>query len=186
MKPTILAATTLFAASSAAAAEIVTERFDIATLGLGIFGVQYSADFLSDAHPGVIREVRFIGSFTTDHAFGSFHDAAAIGIDFQLPTTGVPFWSFNGADLGWSGTGAFDGSLSTSAFDGQPLLDVPSDASLLYFFRVFSTDNRKQALGGSLAGSYFEVDVEIVPTPAATVALLISGAMLTRRRVPRS
>lgn len=172
----------LTTASAPAIAETVTERFDITSAGLGLFGLQFSADFISAAHPGVIREVRFVGNFDTDHTFGALGDAADIGFDFQLPAADVPIWSFTGADLGWSGTGAFSASISTGMFDGMELLDTEPDSFLLYFMRLYNADDRNPALGGGFTESYFEVDVELVPTPGALPVLALGGLMGVRRR----
>lgn len=168
--------------SAPALAEVVTERFDITSVGLGVFGLSFSSDHFSQIHPGVIRDVRFVGNFITESPLGAIGDAANIGLDFQVPTEGVPIWSFTGADLGWSGTGAFSASISTDMFNGMELLETEPDSFLLYFMRLYNTDDRSPRLGGVFTDSYFEVDIRTTPAPGALGVLGLGGLMGVRRK----
>lgn len=151
---------------------------------LGIFGVVWQFDWGVDYMPLVVREVRLNANFNTESTVRNFHEAADILFQLQLPTTNVPFWDVAGEDLGWSGTGAFSGSLSTNAFDGEVFLPppIPGEINISnYFRRIVSRDDNNQLLGGILTDSYWEVDVEVIPTPA-TLALAPLLLLPSRRR----
>ncbi|MFG0282985.1 MAG: GC-type dockerin domain-anchored protein [Phycisphaerales bacterium JB039] len=141
-----------------------TLRFDLPQGPLAIFGAQWAADFLESGEPGALVRTRLVVRFRTDSPAGSFHDAADILFQFQLPTDGVPTWSVRGSDLGWSGTGEFAAEIDTDAFAG-PLLEVPPGSHRLWYARIISDDPAHQRLGGELTGSFFEATV-ILECPA--------------------
>lgn len=177
---------TVLAALSAnpAAADVVTLRFDLPEAPLAFFGLEFSADYLvstDDVPAGVILDSRMHLEFNTEHAEGSFHDAADLLIQFQPPVEGLPFWSVEGADLGWSGTGSFLGDISTSELN-LPLLDFPPNSFSLWFVRILSADQNDPVLGGQLTNSYIEVDVDVVPAGPGLAVLVLGLARSQRRR----
>jgi len=136
----------------ALAAQASSVRFDISPLNLGIFGAQFTADYLAPPN-GQQLEARAHLVYTT----GSL-DAADLRFQFQAPTTGVPVWEFTGADLGWSGFGSFSADPITHLTDGAIDLGDPPPGASLYALTLSATGF--QPLSGSLAGSYFEVDID--------------------------
>jgi hypothetical protein len=151
-------------AVSVASGGVTTLRFDLPTNPLGIFGLQFSQDFVVDVAKirdmGIV-ETRVHLEFNTVAAAGDIDDAATLQIDFQPPVEGLEelILQVTGADFGWSGQGKFVGDLTTD-FLNAPILDFPPDAELsLWFFRVINNDDADPFLGGQLSNSFIEVDV---------------------------
>lgn len=165
--------------SGSASADIQTVRFDMPQ-NLGVFGLVWQADYFNPAVEGTVVGARLVVNFDTRTGARPFHDAADILFQHQLATTTLPFWDVRGSDLGWSGTGAFTASLSTTAFNGQPLINEGD--LVLWFGRIVSANDSQPVLGGVLANSYWEFDINIVPAPASGVVVLAAGLMTLRRR----
>jgi hypothetical protein len=173
-------------ASSCVAGTITTHQFDLTETPLGVFGMEFTQDYLVDTDEiigGQIVDVRIHLEFNSQHALGSMTNAANLEVQFQPPVEGVPFWNVKGSDLGWSGTGPFIGDLSTDTLN-LPFLDLPPDAFSLWFVRIINNDNGTlQPLGGQLTNSYIQVDVLAVPAPATALTIGLLGLARRRRRL---
>ena len=179
----VLTLVPLAALAGSVQAEVVTVRTDLTEAALGFFGIQYSADSLSEQIPGTVVGTRLHLNFNTSGIGGDFNDAANLYIQMQPPTENLPIWSVSGADLGWSGQGSFTADITSDVFDGEQMLIPPDpNAFVLYFYRIVNLDDANPALGGQLTGSYWEVDIETVPTPATLAVVVIGAAPLARRR----
>ncbi len=171
------------AAPGAHAGDVTTVQIPMPTLPLGIFGLQYTQDFLQPMpdEPMQLVELRLNVNFDTNASI-PFGDASDILFELQPPTHSVPFWQVSGEDLGWSGQGQFSGTMSTTEFN-EPLLYDPGADFLLWFFRILSENDQSPQLGGQLTDSYWEADLVPIPGPgSAGVALVASGFALRRRR----
>jgi hypothetical protein len=161
----------------------ITLQFDLPTAPLGVFGLEFTADFaskVSDIEGGMITATRFHLEFNTAVAPNPFQDAADLAIDFQPPAGDLPIFTLTGDDLGWSGTGQFNADFTTSALN-LPIIDFPKGSTLaLWFMRIYSVNQMNPALGGQLSNSFIEVDIVTVPAPAA-IALLALGGVVPRR-----
>lgn len=133
----------------ASADEVEVHAYDVPSIDLAIFGLQYTADFLGPA-TGWLSATRVNLTFVADGPL----DAADIRLFFQAPSNGVPGWTLTGADLGWSGSGTFNASLETASLDGP--IDVGGDFSL-FFLRLDAVGG--QPMSGHFEMSAFEVDV---------------------------
>jgi hypothetical protein len=156
----VLSAAAGLAPSGPAWAEETQVRFDLPGAPLAFFGREYTADHLEGAGAGSVVSTRLVLRFETEAPAGSFHDAADLLVQLQLPTEGVPTWSIRGSDLGWSGTGSFGAEVDTTEFAGR-LLDVEPGSFRLWFVRIVSDNPVQQQLGGQLTESFFEATIEV-------------------------
>jgi hypothetical protein len=165
-----------------------TVHFDLTTAPLGIFGLEFTVDYvttLAETENRRIVETRLHLEFNTENAAGSLADAADIAIQFQPPTVTVPIETFSGADFGWSGTGSFVGDLSTDVFN-EPILDFsdidPPPDFILWFARIINLDDLNPQLGGAFTNSYIEVDMVPIPEPTSMCLLASAAGLLLLRR----
>lgn len=158
----------------AAAFQVQTERFDLPTQPLSIFGLQFTIDYLGPPS-GTIVGARAELHYTTSGSLAS----EDILISFQAPSEGVPVWEISGAELGWSGIGTFHANISTDVLNGViDLGDPPPDASL--FFLAIQAEGF-QPLAGQFINSFIEVDIlpsEGVPVASTWSLLALVGTML--------
>lgn len=163
-------------------AHVVTHRFDLTSAPLGIFGLEFTTDYLVGSNEiigGDVVAARMHLIYQTSHSSGSLADAANLRIEFQPPVEGVPIWSVTGADLGWSGTGQFIADPSTTALN-LSILDLPPDSFSLWFLRVSTVNGAP--LGGAFSTSFIEIDVNVVPAPASASMFLLGMWHRRRRR----
>lgn len=171
-----------------ASAPAETIRFDITETGLGIFGLQFTSDFLTpveDVQDMRITETRMHLEFSSDHPFGNIPDAADIAVQFQAPIVDIArILTVSGADLGWSGTGSFVGDATSTLLNDDILdfSDQPPGAFALWFMRIVNLNDDMPRLGGNFANSYIEVDLAPIPEPATLLSLTLIGLAATRRR----
>ena len=167
------------------AAAGVTLHFDLPTAPLGVFGVEFTADFLSpvsEIEGGVITSTRLHLEFNTAVPPNPFQNAATLAIQLQPPAGDLPFFTLTGADFGWSGTGTFIGDFETDALN-LPIIDFPPGTDFaLWFVRIINLDNTNPLLGGQLTNSYIEVDVTTIPAPAGLTFLCVGFLRRRRRR----
>ena len=170
--------------TSAASAEIVTHQFELTEAPLGIFGNQFTTDYVVPSNEvigGEIVDARMHLEFNTENDLGSMDDAADLQIEFQPPVQGLPFWEVSGADLGWSGTGQFTGDISTDELN-LPIIDLPPDSLSLWFVRIISLNESDPSLGGQFTNSYIELGIDFIPAPPAFAALGLLALTLHKRR----
>lgn len=172
------------ALATPASGDLITLQFDLTEAPLGIFGAQFTADYITPVEEiagGQIVSTRFHLEYDSTVAPNPLADAGTLAIDFQPPAGDLPIFTLTGADLGWSGTGQFTGDFETDALN-LPILDFPPDAEFaLWFVRIFNADDASPLLGGQLTNSYIQVDVEVIPAPA-TLALLMLTPMIGAQR----
>jgi uncharacterized protein (TIGR03382 family) len=174
-------------ATAAPSGDVNTVQFDITEAGLGLFGVQFTTDYLipvEDIEDRMIVGTRFHLEFNTNHEFGDLPDAADIQLEVQPPIENIEnILQVSGADLGWSGQGTFTADFETDFFDGEPVLDFPEGTEFgLLFFRIISLNDDDPALGGQFTNSYFQLDFAPIPAPPTLAMLSLAFAVGRRRR----
>jgi len=152
--------------SGAGADELV---IDLPSAELGIFGLQFVADFLGPVE-GTVVDTTAHFEFDTETGFGSF-PAESILVELVAPVgEGDPFPEIEvtGADLGWEGAGQFVADFESDALDGEILIgQMDDDAEFsLWQLRLIHADGAFP-LGGQFTSSTFVIEIE--PACAADV-----------------
>jgi hypothetical protein len=181
MKLRILSALSVAVLAQGVAAAVTTVHLDLPTTPLGIFGLQWTSDFItpvSEIAGGVIVQTRFHLQFDTTVPPTPMAKGEYLAIEVQPPTLELPVFALTGAALGWRGPGRYAADFTTDALNG-PILDFPPDTEFaLWFVRMYNTSGPNAKLGGKLTASFIEFDVEFSVDADLTDDGLVDGADL--------
>jgi len=146
-------------AGAASADELV---INLPAADLGIFGVEFSADFLGPVEGTVVNTTVHL-EFDTETAFGSF-PAENILVELTAPVgEGDPFPELEivGGDLGWLGAGVFTADFESDALNGEILIGQMDKGAEFSLWQLRILNGKGPVpLGGKFIDSTFVIEIE--------------------------